>query len=184
MVDICSALSSTTRSEHDEKRNKVYITTRTSPVDTVQRKRLVYKAENAEIVEKQELDDLTDERSFDRCPRCYIFAQYTDILLVRIQFVIHPPLTSHRHARHRCRPCLRRETEFMSSAQAVLLILLNLFRSGLLRGNRSACASKAALLHHLLSMYVSFVSQRRLHGSANIICRRPLEDALARVATM
>ena len=52
------------------------------------------------------------------------------LLLVRSRFAIHPPLTSHRHASHRCRPCLRRERKFMSSAQAVLLILLNLTRAG------------------------------------------------------
>lgn len=47
-------------------------------MDTVQRKRLVYKAENAEIVEKRELDELTEESSFDRYRRCYTFARYTD----------------------------------------------------------------------------------------------------------
>lgn len=90
-----------------------------------------YEAKNAEIVKKRELDDLTEERSFDRCRRCYIFARYTDTPTRVEPFVIHPPLTSYRYARHRWRSCLRREREFMSSAQAVLSILLNLIRAGI-----------------------------------------------------
>ena len=51
------------------------------------------------------------------------------LLLVRSRFVTTSTLTSHRPVRHRCRPCLRRERKFTSSAQTVLSIILNLIRA-------------------------------------------------------
>lgn len=89
MVDICSALSSTTRLEHDEKHTKVYITTSTRQVDTVQRSVSFTKQRMPRSWRSESWLTWTEGRSFDRWRRCYIFVRYTDAS-TRAEPIRHP----------------------------------------------------------------------------------------------